>query len=145
MVRPTVGADVLEASLEGLSKRCEAAVAGHCVAFQSGDHAEAVGEAPGVKLDRPLPVWQHVRLAALAARYGHRIPVRTVLRAFMAGCLWNPFSRDAQTAEVRPPLRCLSADVSSGPPPDLPPTMTGLTLIEGGAKDMLPAESAVHR
>ena len=92
-----------------------------------------------------MPVWQHVRLAALAARYGHRIPVRTVLRAFMAGCPWDPFS------EVRKPQkyghRCGAylPDVSSGAPPDLPPTMTGLTLIEGGAKDMPPAESAVRR
>lgn len=31
-------------------------------------------------------------------------------------------------------------DLNSGRSPDLPPTMTGLTLIEGGKEDMLPAE-----
>lgn len=33
-------------------------------------------------------------------------------------------------------------DLNSGRLPDLPPTMTGLTLIEGGRDDMLPAEPA---
>lgn len=36
-----------------------------------------------------------VRLAALAARYGHRIPIRTVLRAFMVCCSWDAVLRDA--------------------------------------------------
>ncbi len=31
-------------------------------------------------------------------------------------------------------------DIGRTSPPDLPPSMTGLTLIEGGKADMLPAE-----
>ncbi len=37
------------------------------------------------------------------------------------------------------------ADLCIGRPPDLPPSMTGLTLIEGGKADMLPAEPAPLR
>lgn len=81
-----------------------------------------------------------VRLAALAARYGHRVPIRLVLHGFMSGCPWTPHT------ELRKPqkygMRCGAyiPDLNSGRPPDLPPSSTGLTLIEGGKADMLPAE-----
>lgn len=81
-----------------------------------------------------------VRLAALAARYGHRVPVRLVLHAFMAGCPWTPFT------ELRKPqkygMRCGAylPDLNTKPPPDLAPSMTGLSLIDGDKADMLPAD-----
>lgn len=86
-----------------------------------------------------------VRLAALAARYGHRIPIRTVLRAFMAGCPWNPFSELRKPQKYGHRCGAYLPDLSSGAPPDLPPTMSSLTVIEGGAKDALPAEPEKRR
>jgi hypothetical protein len=78
----------------------------------------------------------------MSARYGHRLPVSVVLHAFMAPCPYNPHT------ELRKPQksghRCGAylPDLYTGRPPDLPPSMTGLTLIEGGRADMLPAEPA---
>ena len=83
-----------------------------------------------------------VRLASCAARYGHRLPVQVVLRAFIGPCPYNPFT------EVRKPQkygqRCGAylPDLHTSRPPDLPPSMAGLTLIEGGKDEMLPAEPA---
>lgn len=41
-------------------------------------------------------------------------------------------------------MRCggYCPDLISTRPPDLPPSVTGLSLIEGGKADMLPAEPA---
>lgn len=39
------------------------------------------------------PRHAEVRLAALAARYGHRAPVSMVLHAFMSGCPWDPHTK----------------------------------------------------
>ena len=86
------------------------------------------------------PRHAEVKLAALAARYGHRVPVRAVLHRFMAQCPWNHLT------ELRKPqkygMRCGAylPDLSSGRPPDLPPGLAGLTLIEGGKADMLAAK-----
>lgn len=86
-----------------------------------------------------------VRLAALASRYGHRTPLRAVLHAFMRGCPWDPYSEQRKPRKYG--LRCgaFMPDLHSGRPPDLPPTMTGLTLIEGGKADILPATPAPAR
>ncbi|RYE32385.1 MAG: hypothetical protein EOP23_12480 [Hyphomicrobiales bacterium] len=85
-----------------------------------------------------------VRLAALAALWD-RIPVQAVLHAFMAGCPWNPHAEMRKAQKYGHRCGAYLPDISSGAPPDLPPTMAGLTLIEGGAKDMLPAEPAKRR
>ena len=86
-----------------------------------------------------------VRLAALAARYGHRVPVRSVLHAFMGGCPWNPHTELRKQQKYGHRCGAYLPDLTSGRPPDLPPTMTGLTLIEGGRGDMLPAAPASSR
>lgn len=85
------------------------------------------------------------RLAACAARYGHKVTVHVLLRRFIAGCPWNPHT------ELRKPqkygMRCggYCPDLGRTSPPDLPPAMTGLNLIAGGRADMLPAEPAPLR
>lgn len=86
-----------------------------------------------------------VRLAALASRYGHRTPLRAVLRAFMRGCPWDPYSELRKPQKYGHRCGAFMPDLYSGRPPDLPPTMTGLTLIEGGKADMLPTEPAPRR
>lgn len=86
-----------------------------------------------------------VRLAALAARYGHRAPVRSVLHAFMGGCPWNPHTELRKQQKYGHRCGAYLPDLASARPPDLPPTMTGLTLIEGGKADMLPAAPAPGR
>lgn len=84
-------------------------------------------------------------MAALAARYGHRVPVRSVLHAFMGGCPWNPHTELRKQQKYGHRCGAYLPDLASGRPPDLPPTMTGLTLIEGGKADMLPPAPAPGR
>jgi hypothetical protein len=86
-----------------------------------------------------------VRLTACVARYGPAIPVGFVLRRFMSPCPYDPFT------ELRKPqkygYRCgaFLPDLNSRRPPDLPPSMTGLSLIEGGKDEMLPAGTKASR
>ena len=81
-------------------------------------------------------------MAALAARYGHRVPVRMVLRAFMAGCPWNPHTELRKPQKYGRRCGAYMPDLNSNRPPDMPPSASGLTLIEGGKADMLPGEPA---
>ncbi|MBX9911466.1 MAG: hypothetical protein K2Z25_22520 [Beijerinckiaceae bacterium] len=87
-----------------------------------------------------------VRLAALASRYGHRAPLRLALHGFMALCPWDPHSA-WRSKPQKYGHRCGAylPDLNSTAPPDLPPAMGGLSLIEGGKDDMLPAEPAPLR
>ncbi len=87
-----------------------------------------------------------VRLAALASRYGHRVPVRKVLHEFMGECPWDPYSA-WRSKPQKYGNRCGAylPDLNSTKPPDLPPAMTGLSLIEGGKDDMLAVEPAPVR
>ena len=86
------------------------------------------------------PRHAEVRLAALAARYGHRVPIRMVLHDFVRGCPWNPFTELRKPQKYGHRCGAYMPDLNSSRPPDLPPGMTGLTLIEGDKNDMLPAE-----
>jgi hypothetical protein len=86
-----------------------------------------------------------VRLAACAARFGHRLPVQVVLHAFMGPCPYNPHTELRKPQKYGHRCGAYLPDIYTNRPPDLPPTMTGLTLIGGGKADMLPAEPAERR
>jgi len=86
-----------------------------------------------------------VRLAALAARYGHRARLRLALHGFMALCPWNPHTELRKAQKYGHRCGAYLPDINSTRPPDLPPAITGLSLIEGGKADMLPAEPAPVR
>ena len=88
------------------------------------------------------PRHAEVRLAALAARYGHRVPVRMVLQSFMAACPWSPHTEIRKLQKYSMRSGAYIPDLNSGRPPDLPPSLTGLTLIDGGKDDMLSVEPA---
>lgn len=68
------------------------------------------------------------------------ITERVSPRVFVSHCPWDPQS------EVRKPqkygMKCgaYMPDIGRVGPPDLPPALTGLKLVEGGRNDMLPAE-----
>ncbi|HEY5795413.1 MAG TPA: hypothetical protein VIU82_10385 [Bosea sp. (in: a-proteobacteria)] len=86
------------------------------------------------------PRHAEVRLAALAARYGHRVPISMVLHSFMVACPWNPHTELRKLQKYSMRCGAYIPDLNSGRPPDLPPSMNGLILIEGGKADMLPAD-----
>lgn len=85
------------------------------------------------------------RLAACAARYGHRVPVFLLLRRFIAGCPWDPHSDLRKPQKYGMKCGAYCPDLGRTSPPDLPPQMSGLTMIEGGKSDLLPAEPARPR
>ncbi len=56
----------------------------------------------------------------------------------MAGCPYNPHNAAWKPRKYGHHCGACCPDVLSTRPPDLPPSMAGLALIEGGKSDMLP-------
>jgi hypothetical protein len=81
-----------------------------------------------------------VRLAVLAAKFGPNVSLGRLVGMFVDGCWWSPrnLARKPQKYGMKCGGHC--PDLYRPGPPDLPPVMTGLTLIEGGKTDMLPAD-----
>ena len=79
------------------------------------------------------------RLAVLAAKFGPYISMRRLVIEFMKECVWAPWnpSRRPQKYGMRCGLYC--PDLRRPGPPDLPPAMHGLQLVEGGSSEKLPA------
>jgi hypothetical protein len=80
------------------------------------------------------------RLAVLAAKYGSHALVGYLLRVFVGRCPWDPLNPARRPQKYGMLCGAYMPDLLSGRPPDLPPSMTGLTLIDGGKAAMLPAE-----
>jgi hypothetical protein len=80
------------------------------------------------------------RLAVLAARYGSDALIGTMLRMFIGRCPWDPLNPARRPQKYGHRCGGYCPDLGSTRPPDLPPTMGGLVLIDGGKADMLPAE-----
>lgn len=78
------------------------------------------------------------RLAVLAAKYGSHALVGYLLHLFVGRCPWDPHNPARKPQKYGMRCGAYMPDLLSGRPPDLPPAMTGLTLIEGGKADMLP-------
>lgn len=76
----------------------------------------------------------------MAIEFGLRAPLGRLLRTFMSDCPYDPFSPMWKPRKYGHKCGAYCPDVMSAPPPDLPPSLTGLTLIQGGRDDMLPAE-----
>lgn len=85
-------------------------------------------------------VHANVRLAILVERYGATETIERLLARFHANCPHRPVKRNGRTMPRDRPCGGYCPDLGSTRPPDLPPSLSGLTLIEGGKGDMLPAE-----
>lgn len=81
-----------------------------------------------------------VRLAVLAAKYGADVTMGRLVSRFIAGCEWAPDNPTRKPQKYGMKCGGYCPDLRRGGPPDLPPSLSGLTLIEGGRRDMLPAE-----
>ena len=102
-----------------------------------------LGEYPYVIVRARCHVCQRrrdARTAVLAWHFGHWTPVGTLLRIFMSRCPWDPHSLVRKPQKYSHRCGAYLPDITSGRPPDLPPALAGLSLIEGGRDDMLPAE-----
>ena len=79
-------------------------------------------------------------LSSLSERYGAATPLAALLSIFVSGCQHNPHSMLRQPQKFAARCHAYLAELARGGPPDLPPPMTGLHVIEGGRDAMLPAE-----
>lgn len=59
---------------------------------------------------------------------------------FVSECPYDPLNPSWKPRKYGHKCGAYCPDVMSPRPPDLPPSLSGLTLIEGGKADMLPAE-----
>lgn len=58
----------------------------------------------------------------------------------MGGCPWDPHDLGRKPQKYGHRCGAYMPDLIHPRPPDLPPGLAGLTLIEGGKADLLPAE-----
>jgi len=86
--------------------------------------------------------YANVRLAVLVERYGATETIERLLVRFHANCPHRPRKRNGRLMSRDRPCGGYCPDLGSTMPPDLPPSLTGLTLIRGGKDDMLPGHEA---
>lgn len=80
------------------------------------------------------------RLAVLSAKHGPYITMGRLVVEFMKDCAWAPWNPTRRPQKYGRKCGGYCPDLRRPDPPDLPPTLMGLTLIEGDKADMLPAE-----
>lgn len=82
------------------------------------------------------------RTAGLASDFGEHMTLKLLLSAFIKGCRWDPTNPRWKPQKYGMKCGAYLPDIGRTSPPDLPPSMSGLTLIEGGKDDSYPAEPA---
>jgi hypothetical protein len=85
------------------------------------------------------------RLAVYAALLGHRATIGDLLKRFIEDCPWDPDSRLRKPQKYGHRCGAYCPDIGRSGPPDLPPAMRGLTVIDGGKDDRLPAAPRERR
>ena len=83
-----------------------------------------------------------LRLAKLAGHYGSRATLGRVLADWISKCRWDPDSPFARPRKYGHRCGAYCPDVGRTSPPDHPPAMQGLRVLEGGRGELLPAEPA---
>lgn len=75
-------------------------------------------------------------LARLAAKFGPEIEMDRLLDKLALDCPWRSFPGQRGPGKYDPKCGACFPDLQGPPvPPDLPPGMSGLTLLQGGKKD----------
>lgn len=82
--------------------------------------------------------WADGGLAACAEKFGAATTLGELLKLFMSKCAWRAEIRKPQKYGFKCGAYC--PDIGRTRPPDLPPAIAGLTVIDGGKDDLLPAE-----
>lgn len=80
------------------------------------------------------------RLADIVAKHGPRITMGRIVVGFVGGCHWAPWNPTRKPQKYGMKCGGFCPDLRASRPPDLPPSMTGLTVVDGGRGDQLPAE-----
>lgn len=71
--------------------------------------------------------------------HGSNATLGHLLHVFMSRCPWDPHSKLRKPRKYGHRCGAYLPDVLTNRPPDVPPAMGGLTVIEGGKDEMLPA------
>lgn len=79
------------------------------------------------------------RLAGLAWLYGENATLKWLLAEFRKPCAWNPLNPERKPQKYGRKCGAYCMDIGRTSPPVLPPSMSGLTLIEGGKDERRPA------
>lgn len=79
------------------------------------------------------------RTVACAVVHGSDATIGYLLEVFMNRCPWNPRNPARKPQKYGMKCGAYCPDIGRTSPPDWPPPMMGLTLIEGGKDDQLPA------
>ena len=79
------------------------------------------------------------RLAACVAKLGTRATVGQLVDRFVTGCAWDPHSALRKPQKYDHKCDAYCPDLGRAGPPDFPPAMRVLRLIDGGNDDLLPA------
>ena len=82
--------------------------------------------------------YSNVRLAVLAERFGATMTIELLLAKFHANCPHRPRHKKGRSIPWESPCGGYCPDLGTTLPPDLPPSLTGLTLIKGGKDEQLP-------
>jgi hypothetical protein len=80
------------------------------------------------------------RLAICAQRYGAGVRMADLLSVFVSRCPYDPHSQIRKPQKYGHHCGAYMPDLGRPSPPDLSPAMSGLTLIEGGKDEQLPAQ-----
>ena len=84
------------------------------------------------------------RLAGLASDFGEHTTLKLLLSAFIRRCAWDPSNPARKPQKSGRKCGAYLMDIGRTSPPDLPPSMSGLTVIEGG-KDEQHAEKPARK
>lgn len=87
--------------------------------------------------------WADARLAACAAKFG-RFATLGELDMFVSGCDWAPNNPLRKPQKYGRKCGAFCQDIGRSGPPDYPPFMGGLTVIDGGKGELLPAERSTQ-
>lgn len=82
------------------------------------------------------------RLARLAEKFGASETIARLVERFHASCPHRPAKRNGRIAHRPEPCGGYCPDLGSNVPPDLPPSLSGLTLIKGGKDEQLAEKPA---
>jgi hypothetical protein len=80
------------------------------------------------------------RVADIAGKHGSRITVGRIVIAFICTCAYSPWNPARKPQKYGAKCGAYCPDIGRTSPPDWPPPMQGLTLIEGGKDELRPAE-----
>ncbi len=85
------------------------------------------------------------RLASCVAKFGLRATLGELIDRFVAGCAWDPKSTLRKPQKYGHKCGAYCPDLGRSGPPDLPPGLRQLRVIEGGKDDLLPAAPRERR